>query len=65
MLRFIKHNFEGMDGATFYSILSLFIFLTIFLIALFIAIKTPKDKIEIIGNLPLENDNLENNNNYE
>ncbi len=65
MLRFIKHNFEGMDGATFYSILSLFIFLTIFLIALFIAIKIPKTKIDTIGNLPLENDNLENNKNYE
>ncbi len=65
MLRFIKHNFEGIDGATFYSILSLFIFLTIFLIALFIAVKIPKEKITAVGNLPLENDNLENNNNYE
>jgi hypothetical protein len=65
MLRFIKHNFEGMDGATFYSILSLFIFLTIFIIALVITIKTPNSKIEAVQNLPLENDNLENNNNYE
>ena len=65
MLRFIKHNFEGIDGATFYSILSLFIFMTIFIIALVIAIKIPKSKIEAVGNLPLENDNLENNNNYE
>jgi len=65
MLRFIKHNFEGMDGATFYSILSLFIFLTIFIIALVITIKTPNSKIEAVSNLPLENDNLENNNNYE
>jgi hypothetical protein len=65
MLRFIKHNFEGMDGATFYSILSLFIFLTIFIIALVITIKTPNSKIEAVRNLPLENDNLENNNNYE
>lgn len=65
MLRFIKHNFEGIDGATFYSILSLFIFLSIFLIALVITIKTPKHKIEAVSNLPLENDNIENNNNYE
>ncbi len=65
MLRFIKHNFVGIDGATFYSILSLFIFMTIFIIALVIAIKTPKKTIDAVGNLPLENDNVENNNNYE
>ena len=65
MLRFIKHNFEGIDGATFYSLLSLFIFMTIFIIALVIVIKTPKSKIEAVSNLPLENDNIENNNNYE
>lgn len=63
MIRFAKHYFEDINGIEIYPIVSLVLFFTIFITMVIIVFKIPKDSIEEISNLPLENDSQ--NNNYE
>ena len=57
MLKFIKHNFDGMDGVEIYPIISLVLFFTVFIAMLVFVFKLPKQNIDEISQLPLENDN--------
>jgi len=63
MLRFIKHHFDTMNDVEIYPIISLLIFLTVFITMLIYVLKIPKKNLEEISNMPLEGN--ENNNNYE
>lgn len=63
MIRFAKHYFEDINGIEIYPIVSLVLFFIIFITMVIIVFKIPKDSIEEISNLPLENDSQ--NNNYE
>ncbi len=65
MLKFISHNFDGMDGVEIYPIISLLLFFTVFITMLIIVIKMPKNMIEEISQLPLDNDTNSKENNYE
>jgi hypothetical protein len=65
MLRFISHNFDGMDGVEIYPIISLLLFFTVFITMLIIVIKMPKKNIDEISQLPLDNDTNSKENNYE
>ncbi len=65
MIRFIKHNFDTIDGVAIYPILALLTFFTVFIIMLFLVLKMKKKHIDEISNLPLEDDNNLNNENYE
>lgn len=56
MLKFIKHHLDTISGVEIYPIISLVLFFTIFTVMLIIVIKMPKNNIEEISNLPLEND---------
>ena len=56
MLKFIKHNLDTINGVEIYPIISLLIFFTFFLGILFWVYNMPKNKIEEISNLPLEQD---------
>jgi len=56
MIRFAKHYFENINGIEIYPIISLVLFFIVFLTMLIIVLKIPKDSIEEISNLPLEND---------
>ncbi|WP_457615526.1 CcoQ/FixQ family Cbb3-type cytochrome c oxidase assembly chaperone [Lutibacter sp.] len=58
MLKFIKHNLDGIDGIEIYPMISLLLFFTIFVTMLVIVIKLPKRKIDEISQLPLDNDNI-------
>lgn len=65
MLRFISHNFDGMEGIEIYPIISLLLFFMVFVTMLIIVIKMPKKNIDEISQLPLDNDTNSKENNYE
>jgi len=56
MLRFIKHNFESIDGVAIYPIVALLTFFTIFVIMIFLVLKMKKKHIDEVSKLPLEED---------
>ncbi len=56
MLKFIKHNLEGIDGVEIYPIISLLIFFAVFIAMFVIVIKLPKSRIEEISRFPLDDD---------
>jgi len=61
MLKFIKHNMETILGIEIYPIISLLIFF-IFFVALFVwVIYYKKETIERLSNIPLDNDEFEDN----
>jgi len=60
MLKFIKHHLDTIAGVEIYPMISLILFFTVFAVMLFIVLKMPKNNIEEISNLPLDND-LNNN----
>lgn len=67
MLKYIKHNLEGIDGVEIYPIISLVIFFTVFVTMFIVVMKLPKRRIEEISNLPLdlESDTKKNELNHE
>jgi len=56
MLKFIKHNLEGIDGVEIYPIISLLLFFLVFIAMLIFVFKLPKKNIDEISQLPLDND---------
>lgn len=66
MLRFIKHNFDGINGVEIYPIVALLTFFTVFIIMVVLVVNMKKKYIDEISNLPLEEDNnFLNNENHE
>jgi len=57
MLKFIKHNLSSIDGVEIYPIISLVLFFIVFITMVVFVIKLPKGKIDIVSQLPLEEDN--------
>lgn len=57
MLRFIKHNLDGIDGIEIYPIIALLLFFTVFVTMLIIVLKLPKKSIDEVSQIPLDNDN--------
>ena len=56
MLKFIKHNLEGIDGVEIYPIISLLLFFLVFTTMIVFVYKLPKRRIEEGSQLPLDND---------
>ena len=65
MLKFISHNFDGMSGIEIYPIISLLLFFIVFVTMLIIVIKMPKNRIDELSQLPLDNDTNSKENNHE
>jgi len=65
MLKFIKHNLEGIDGVEIYPIISLLLFFVVFVSMLIFVFKLPKKSIEEKSQLPLESDLTINEFNHE
>ncbi|NEW78389.1 MAG: CcoQ/FixQ family Cbb3-type cytochrome c oxidase assembly chaperone [Gelidibacter sp.] len=65
MLRFISHNFDGMEGIEIYPIVALLLFFIVFVTMLIIVIKMPKKNIDEISQFPLDNNTNSKENNYE
>lgn len=65
MLKFIKHNLEGIDGVEIYPIISLLLFFTVFITMIVFVYKLPKRRIDELGELPLDDDsnNIKESNN--
>jgi len=54
MLKYIKHNLETIDGVAIYPIISLLLFLGVFLTMLFFVFKMKKSNIDEVSQLPLD-----------
>ena len=65
MLKFISHNFDGMNGVEIYPIISLLLFFIVFVTMLIIVIKMPKNRIDELSQLPLDNDTNSKENTHE
>ena len=65
MLKFISHNFEGIVGIEIYPIISLLLFFIVFVTMLIIVIKMPKNSLDEISQLPLDNETNGKQNNHE
>ncbi|MEY2701604.1 MAG: Cytochrome c oxidase, cbb3-type, subunit [Bacteroidota bacterium] len=52
MLKFVKHNMEGIDGVSIYPIISLSIFFLVFVSYFIYAMTYSKDKIKTMSELP-------------
>lgn len=57
MLKFIKHNLSSIDGVEIYPIISLLLFFIVFITMIVFVFKLPKNSIDEVSQLPLENDN--------
>lgn len=57
-MKLIKHYFESIDGVEIYPIISMFVFISIFSIALYWVFKSSKKHMEEMSRMPLENDEL-------
>ncbi|NDK18338.1 MAG: CcoQ/FixQ family Cbb3-type cytochrome c oxidase assembly chaperone [Flavobacteriales bacterium CG03_land_8_20_14_0_80_35_15] len=57
MIRFVKHYFEGINGIEIYPIISLLLFLTVFVTMIFIVVKMPKKNVELHSEIPLDTEN--------
>ena len=60
MLKFVKHHLDTIAGVEIYPIISLLLFFIVFITMLIIVLKMPKNNVEEISNLPLDNDLINN-----
>jgi cbb3-type cytochrome oxidase subunit 3 len=65
MLKFIQHNFDGMNGIEIYPIISLVLFFIVFITMFIIVMNISKKRIDEVSNLPLEDDTINKDNNHE
>jgi len=56
MLRYIKHNLTGIDGVEIYPIISLLVFVLVFLAVFIYVARMKKKDIEELGNIPFDDD---------
>lgn len=60
MLKFVKGNLENIDGVQIYPLISLLIFFIFFVGLFYWVITAKKDHISEVSNIPLEEDNNQN-----
>ncbi len=65
MLKFIRHNFDGMNGIEIYPIISLLLFFIVFVTMLIIVMNISKKRIDEVSNLPFEDDTKSKDKNHE
>ncbi len=63
MLRYIKHNLTGIDGVAIYPIISLLVFVLVFLAVFIYVARMKKKDIEELGNIPFDDDVVEDQSN--
>jgi len=56
-MKIVMNALEKIDGIEIYPIISLIIFFSFFLLVGYLVIKTDKNHIEEMSNLPLDSDN--------
>ena len=60
MLKFVKNYMDSIDGIEIYPIISLLIFFTFFVVLFWWVFTAKKDYINTVSNLPLDNQNQDN-----
>ena len=60
MFKFIKQYAETINNVDIYPMISLFIFFSFFIVLLVFVKKMKKERVEILSNLPLENEESTN-----
>lgn len=60
MFKFIKQYAETIDNVNIYPIISLFIFLTFFVVLLVWVKRMRKEEVKELANLPFENEEITN-----
>jgi len=60
MFKFIKQYAEKIDHVDIYPMISLFIFFSFFIVLLVMVKKMKKERVQLLSNLPLENDGSTN-----
>jgi len=60
MLKFVKNYMDSISGIEIYPIISLIIFFTFFVILFWWVFTAKKDYIKTVSNLPLDNNNNQN-----
>lgn len=63
MLKFVKNHMDSIIGIEIYPIISLLIFFFFFVILFYWVLTAKKEYIKNVSNLPLDNDELDNQNN--
>ncbi len=56
MFKFIKGNLENIDGVAVYPMISLLIFFLFFVVLLWWVFTAKKEHINLVSNIPLEDD---------
>ena len=57
MLKFVKNHMESITGIEIYPLISLIIFFSFFVILFWWVITAKKDYINMVSNIPLDNQN--------
>jgi len=65
MLKFIRHNFDGMNGIEIYPIISLVLFFIVFVTMFIIVMNISKKRIDEVSRLPLEENTKSKENTHE
>ncbi len=61
MLKFVKHHMETIDGVEIYPMISLLIFFIFFTVLFWWVFTAKKEHIKTVSEIPLEEDELDNN----
>lgn len=62
MFKFIKQYAETISNVSIYPIISLFIFFLFFVVLLVMVKRMKKERVDVLSNIPFENDELTNSN---
>ena len=60
MLRYIKHNLVGIDGVEIFPIISLVIFVLVFVTVIVYVMRMKKTDIDNLSSIPFEDDVVNN-----
>lgn len=60
MLRYIKHNLVGIDGVEIFPIISLVIFVLVFVAVIVYVMRMKKTDIDNLSSIPFEDDVVNN-----
>ena len=58
-MKLVSHYLQQIEGIAIFPIISLIIFMSVFVLASWYALKMRKDQVHYMSNMPLEDDELD------
>ncbi|MBC34469.1 MAG: CcoQ/FixQ family Cbb3-type cytochrome c oxidase assembly chaperone [Bacteroidetes bacterium] len=58
-MKLVSHYLQQIEGIAIFPIISLIIFMSVFVLASWYALKMRKDQVQYMSNMPLEDDELD------